>query len=157
MLGEDRNTVCIPLFSLLTDFTQNDVCYDINSIAVSMVGFQRVQSLCNGTICCANNTLVTLSLMMKFDFLLMVSAPVVSATQRSADTYRSSDSDSSHRIHNIEDILQTISSDDNVSSSNHSEGQGHMPGQGHSLSQLSEQSSSPSRAGELTQGRSTRC
>ena len=102
-----------------------------------------------------NNTLVTLSLMMKFDLLLMVSAPVVSVTQQSADTSRSTDSDSSHRIHNIEDILQTISSDDNVSSSNHSEGQGHTPGQGHSLSQLSEQSSSPSRAGEMTQGRQT--
>ena len=93
--------------------------------------------------------------MMKFDILLMVSAPNVSATQRSADTSRSTASDSSHRIHNIEDILQTISSDDNVSSSNHREGQGHIPGQGHSLSQLSEQSSSPSRAGEMTQGRQT--
>ena len=104
-----------------------------------------------------NNTLVTSSLMMKFDLILMVSAPVVSATKPSADTSGSTDSDSSHRIHNIEDILQTISSDDNVSSSNHSEGQGHTPGQGHSLSQLSEQSSSPSRAGEMTQGRCTRC
>ena len=39
MPGEDSNTVGIPLFSLLIDFTQYDVCYDINSLAVFMVGF----------------------------------------------------------------------------------------------------------------------
>jgi len=66
-----------------------------------------------------------------------------------AEISSSTETENSQTIQNIEDILQTISSDDNVSS--HCEGQGQKPGQGHSMSQLSEQSSTPSRAGELTQ------